>query len=130
LSRVDLILRMCNGEIQQKDALGRIDQTEEVYYRRIEKKTALFFAACCQSGALLHGATPDQARALAEYGRNIGMAFQVVDDLLDVSGEAAVVGKPVGSGLAAGVRALPGIYLLQQAGLPERVEAIPGGGTA
>jgi len=78
----------------------------------------------------LHGATPDQARALAEYGRNIGMAFQVVDDLLDVSGEAAVVGKPVGSDLAAGVLTLPVIYLLQQDGMRERVEAILGGGTA
>ncbi|HLT58243.1 MAG TPA: polyprenyl synthetase family protein [Limnochordales bacterium] len=126
----DMILRMCDGEIQQKASLGRLDQTEEDYYRRIEKKTALFFAACCQSGALLHGATPDQARALAEYGRNIGMAFQVVDDLLDVSGEAAVVGKPVGSDLAAGVLTLPVIYLLQQDGMRERVEAILGGGTA
>lgn len=125
----DMILRMCDGEIQQKASLGRLDQTEDDYFRRIEKKTALFFAACCQSGALLAGATPGQARALAEYGRNIGMAFQVVDDLLDVSGEAEVVGKPVGNDLAAGVLTLPVIYLLQRNGMRERVEAILGGST-
>ena len=120
----DMILRMCDGEIQQKASLGRLDQTEEDYFRRIEKKTALFFAACCQSGALLHGATPAQARALAEYGRNIGMAFQVVDDLLDVSGEASVVGKPVGNDLMAGVLTLPVIYLLRQDGMREQVARI------
>ncbi|HEY8417730.1 MAG TPA: polyprenyl synthetase family protein [Limnochordales bacterium] len=120
----DMILRMCDGEIQQKASLGRLDQTEDDYFRRIEKKTALFFAACCQAGALLHGASPAQARALAEYGRNIGMAFQVVDDLLDVSGEAAVVGKPVGNDLMAGVLTLPVIYLLRQDGMRERVARI------
>lgn len=126
----DMILRMCDGEIQQKASLGRLDQTEEDYFRRIEKKTALFFAACCQSGALIQGATAEQAHALKEYGRNIGMAFQVVDDLLDVSGEAEVVGKPVGNDLAAGIVTLPVIYLLQREGMRERVASILGEGPA
>lgn len=126
----DMILRMCDGEIQQKQSLGRLDQTEDDYFRRIEKKTALFFAACCQSGALMQGASPQQAQALYEYGRNIGLAFQIVDDLLDVSGEAEVVGKPVGNDLAAGILTLPVLYLLQQDGMRERVAAILGQGPA
>lgn len=112
----DMIRRMCDGEIEQKASLNRLDQTEADYFDRIEKKTALFFAACCESGALHQGAEPHHVRALAEYGRDIGMAFQVVDDLLDVSGEAEVVGKPTGNDLAAGVITLPVLYLLRQDG--------------
>lgn len=110
----DMIRRMCDGEIEQKASLNQLDQTEADYFDRIEKKTALFFAACCESGALHQGAAPHHVRALAEYGRNIGMAFQVVDDLLDVSGDEHVVGKPTGNDLAAGVITLPVLYLLQQ----------------
>lgn len=112
----DMIRRMCDGEIEQKASLNQLDQTESDYFERIEKKTALFFAACCESGALHQGAEPHHVQALAEYGRNIGMAFQVVDDLLDVSGEAEVVGKPTGNDLAAGVITLPVLYLLRQEG--------------
>lgn len=109
----DMIRRMCDGEIEQKASLHRLEQTENDYFERIEKKTALFFGACCEAGALQQGAPTEQVRALAEYGRNIGMAFQVVDDLLDVSGEADVVGKPTGNDLLAGIITLPVIYLLK-----------------
>ncbi|MBO8142779.1 MAG: polyprenyl synthetase family protein [Firmicutes bacterium] len=125
----DMILRMCDGEIQQKASLGRLDQTEEEYFRRIEKKTALFFAACCRSGALIQGAPARHAQALAEYGRNIGMAFQVVDDLLDVSGQAEVVGKPVANDLAAGVLTLPVLYVLRDETVRKRIAGMLNGGT-
>lgn len=108
----DMIYYMCEGEIAQGIQVDNLDQDESHYFERIEKKTALFFAACCQAGALMGGATPAEAAAMAAYGRNIGMAFQVTDDLLDVSAEAEVVGKPVGNDLASGVFTLPILYLL------------------
>lgn len=72
------------------------------------------------------GAPEHQVRALAEYGRNIGMAFQVVDDLLDVSGEADVVGKPIGNDLLAGVVTLPVIYVLRHEELGPYVRRVLG----
>lgn len=120
----DMIRRMCDGEIEQKASLNQLDQTETDYFNRIEKKTALFFAACCESGALHQDAASHHVHALSEYGRNIGMAFQVVDDLLDVSGEADVVGKPTGNDLAAGVITLPVIHLLKQEGVGERARRL------
>ena len=81
----DMIYRMCEGEIAQHATLHDMHQDDQDYFNRIEKKTALFFAACCKSGALLGGATQRQADAMWAYGRHLGMAFQVVDDLLDVS---------------------------------------------
>lgn len=124
----DMIRRMCDGEIEQKASLNQLDQTEAEYFERIEKKTALFFAACCEAGALHQDAPEEHVRALAEYGRNIGMAFQVVDDLLDVSGEAEVVGKPTGNDLAAGVITLPVIYLLKQHDVGPHVRRLLGEG--
>lgn len=109
----EMVRLMCDGEIEQKASLARVDQTEAEYYSRIEKKTALFFAACCEAGALHQGAETHQVHALSEYGRNMGMAFQIVDDLLDVGGTADVVGKPVGNDLAAGVLTLPVLYVLR-----------------
>ncbi|REJ33540.1 MAG: hypothetical protein DIU83_06020 [Bacillota bacterium] len=122
----DMIRRMCDGEIEQKASLHRLDQSEQDYFDRIEKKTALFFAACCEAGAMHQGAPEHQVRALAEYGRNIGMAFQVVDDLLDVSGEADVVGKPIGNDLLAGVVTLPVIYVLRHEELGPYVRRVLG----
>lgn len=108
----DMLYRMCEGEIAQHASMFDVTQTEASYFARIEKKTALFFAACCQAGALVNGASEDEAQAMWEYGRNIGMAFQVVDDLLDVTASPEVLGKPVGSDLASGVLTLPVIHML------------------
>lgn len=108
----DMIFRMCEGEIAQHTSMFDLGQTEESYFNRIEKKTALFFAACCEAGALANGASEEEARALRCFGRHIGMAFQVVDDLLDVTASEEVLGKPVGSDLASGVLTLPIIHML------------------
>lgn len=110
----DMIYRMCEGEIAQHASAFDPNQTEQDYFERIEKKTALFFAACCEAGALVNGATDEQAGAARAYGRNIGMAFQVIDDLLDVTASPEVLGKPVGSDLAAGVLTLPVLHVLGQ----------------
>ena len=90
----DMIYRMCEGEIAQHASAFDPNQTEQDYFERIEKKTALFFAACCEAGALVNGAWTSSVAARA-YGRNIGMAFQVIDDLLDVTASPEVLGKPV-----------------------------------
>lgn len=109
----DMIYRMCEGEIAQNATRHNVNETEESYYRRIEKKTALFFAASCRAGALLGGADAAQADAMWEYGRNIGLAFQVVDDLLDITADEEVLGKPVGSDLASGVLTLPVLHAMK-----------------
>ncbi len=112
----DMVYKMCEGEIAQHATLHDLHQSEEEYFQRIEKKTALFFAACCKAGALMGGATAEQADALWAYGRHLGMAFQVVDDLLDVCAEEEVVGKPVGHDLESGVLTLPVLRLLEEEG--------------
>lgn len=120
----DMIYRMCEGEIAQHAMLRNVRQTEADYYDRIEKKTALFFAACCKSGALAAGASAEQSESLWTYGRNLGMAFQVVDDLLDVAAEEQVVGKPVGHDVQSGVLTLPVLYLLRDPKYEGRAAAI------
>ncbi|HEY8497725.1 MAG TPA: polyprenyl synthetase family protein [Limnochordales bacterium] len=117
----DMIYEMCEGEIAQHEAKGRLDLTEQEYLRRIGKKTARFFQACAESGALLGGAPAAHVRAMGQFGYNLGMAFQVVDDLLDMTGDERAMGKPVGSDLAQGVLTLPVIYLLQREEYRERV---------
>lgn len=124
----DMIYRTCEGEIAQHATLRRTTQSEADYYERIEKKTALFFAACCQAGALAVGATVEQSDALWHYGRNLGMAFQVVDDLLDVDAEEQVVGKPVGHDVQSGVLTLPILYLLRDERYSGRVTKLIGKG--
>ena len=116
----DMIYRMCEGEIAQHASQHDMYQEEQEYFDRIEKKTALFFAACCKAGALMGGASAEQAEALWRYGRHLGMAFQVVDDLLDVSAEAQVVGKPVGNDLRSGILTLPVLHTLRPKGTGER----------
>lgn len=122
----DMIYRMCEGEIAQHASLYDIHQDEADYYDRIEKKTALFFAACCQAGALMGGATEEEAQAMWTYGRNLGMAFQVVDDLLDMNSEVKVVGKPVGSDLESGVLTLPVLYSLKRSSRKSEAIALIG----
>ncbi|HEY8486418.1 MAG TPA: polyprenyl synthetase family protein [Limnochordales bacterium] len=117
----DMIYEMCEGEIAQHQFKGRLDQTQQDYFRRIGKKTARFFQACCESGAILGGASSHHVQAMGVFGYQLGMAFQVVDDLLDVVGDEVEMGKPAGSDLAEGVFTLPVLYLLEQPAYRERV---------
>ena len=108
----DVTLRMIEGELYQLTKNGVVDLTEDEHLDIIRRKTAYLFAGSAKIGGMLGTATREQLDALWEYGFNIGMAFQLVDDLLDFTGEEVVLGKPVGGDLREGKMTLPVIHLL------------------
>src|SRR5437762_4073396 len=91
--------RMTEGELLQLTLLGRTDISEEQYFDVIARKTAYLFSACCEIGALLGNADSQTQNMLRDYGMNLGIAFQLVDDLLDFTSDVAVLGKPAGADL-------------------------------
>ena len=108
----DVTLRMIEGEIYQLTKNGVVDLSEDEHYDIIRRKTAYLFAGCAKIGGMLGASTPQQQDALWEYGLNIGMAFQIVDDLLDFTGDEQALGKPIGGDLREGKMTLPVIHLL------------------
>ena len=98
----DVTLRMIEGELYQLTKNGDIDITEDEHFDIIRRKTAYLFAGCAQIGGMLGESTPEQQGALRDYGFNLGIAFQLMDDLLDFTGDAAALGKPVGGDLREG----------------------------
>ena len=106
--------KMTEGELLQLTLLGRTDISEEQYFDVIARKTAYLFSACCEIGALLGGANLEMQTMLRDYGMNLGVAFQLVDDLLDFTGSEDVLGKPAGADLIEGKVSLPLIFLLQR----------------
>jgi octaprenyl-diphosphate synthase len=110
----DVTLRMIEGELYQLTKNGDADITEDEHFEIIRRKTAYLFGGCAQIGGMLGKVAPDQEQALREYGFNLGVAFQIIDDLLDVTGDASSLGKPVGGDLREGKMTLPFIHLLQQ----------------
>ncbi len=112
----DVTLRMIEGELYQLTKTGDVDITEEEHFEIIRRKTAFLFGGCAQIGGMLGGVTPEQQTALRDYGFNLGIAFQLVDDLLDYTADAAALGKPVGGDLREGKVTLPIILLLRRGG--------------
>jgi len=108
----DVTLRIVEGEIYQLTKNGVVDLSEEEHLDIVCRKTAYLFAGSAKIGGMLGSTTVLQQDALWEYGFNIGMAFQLVDDLLDFTGEQGVLGKPVGGDLREGKMTLPVIHLL------------------
>lgn len=106
---------IAEGEVMQLMNIGNTDITEAEYVQVIQYKTAKLFEAAAQVGAILAGATPEQEKALKDYGMYVGTAFQIIDDVLDYSGNADEIGKNVGDDLAEGKPTLPLIYLMRQA---------------
>lgn len=107
------VTQVCLGEIQEIKFYKKPDIHPAEYLEMISHKTASLLSACCEGGAVVGKGTPGQARALAEYGRNFGIAFQIQDDLLDLTGDKRRVGKPVGLDLQEGRVTLPVIYGLR-----------------
>ena len=112
----DVTLRMIEGELYQLTKTGDVDINEEEHFEIIRRKTAYLFGGCAQIGGVLGGMTKEQEVALREFGFNLGVAFQVVDDLLDYTADESALGKPVGGDLREGKVTLPIIYLLQRGG--------------
>jgi geranylgeranyl pyrophosphate synthase len=100
------------GEIIQADSAFRIDQRYEDYIQRISYKTASLFALSTETGAILSGAPERAIKELQEYGHNMGIAFQIVDDVLDYTSTVEEMGKPIASDLNQGTLTLPAMVLL------------------
>jgi octaprenyl-diphosphate synthase len=107
----DVTLKMIEGELYQLTKNGDADITEEEHFEIIRRKTAFLFGGCARIGGMLGKVSPEHETALQEYGFNLGMVFQLVDDLLDFTGDADRVGKPIASDLREGKVTLPLIHL-------------------
>ena len=111
---------MSQGEIRQLEKKGDVSLTEAEYMEVIRCKTAVLFQGACRTGALVAGAPPDRVQALDDYGYHLGLAFQMADDLLDYTQDAAAMGKPAGTDVREGKLTLPMIYALARASEAER----------
>ncbi len=107
------IKNIASGELQQSFDAFRLEQTRQQYLERISGKTASLLCLATESGAILSQAPPEMVTALREYGYNLGIAFQIVDDILDFIGDEKEMGKPVGSDLAEGTLTLPAMLILE-----------------
>ena len=110
----DVTLKMIEGELYQLTKNGDADISEDEHFDIIRRKTAYLFGGCAQIGGMLGPVSSEQDAALRDYGFNLGIAFQLVDDLLDYTGDTEAVGKPIGSDLREGKVTLPLIHLLRQ----------------
>jgi geranylgeranyl pyrophosphate synthase len=109
----ETIQSLVQGELAQMAAAYRIEASAENYEMRIAAKTASLFMLAAEGGAVHAGAGDEQAHALRDYAYNLGLAFQIADDVLDYTGSMEQLGKPSGSDLANGVVTLPALYYLQ-----------------
>jgi len=112
--------QMIEGELAEYALSGDLEVDEQDYLDIISKKTASLFAASCQIGGILGRATPEEEQSLFAYGLNLGMTFQIIDDLLDFSGDEREMGKPILSDFTEGRITLPIIYTLNQDGFGNR----------
>ena len=117
----DVTRGMIEGELHQLTKVGDVDVSEEEHLEIIRRKTAHLFGGCAQIGGMLGNLSEAQQGVLRAYGINLGIAFQIVDDLLDYTADEDVLGKPIGGDVREGKMTLPAIYLLRRAGAPARV---------
>jgi octaprenyl-diphosphate synthase len=117
---INLTQMMVEGELLQLERVGKIGVTEADYMELIDRKTASLFSACARLGAISVGAGDAVEARLGEYAWNLGIAFQLVDDILDFTSREKILGKPVGNDLREGKVTLPLIYALETADAEER----------
>jgi geranylgeranyl pyrophosphate synthase len=108
------LMAIAGGELHQDMSAYQYGQDTMTYFGRIEGKTASLFATSAEGGAMLGRCEPEEREALRVYGLNVGMAFQVVDDILDFTGDEGELGKPVGSDLMQGTLTLPSLLLMER----------------
>ena len=118
-SLIELTQQMVEGELLQMEKLGKLITLDE-HFDLIFRKTACLFSVCMRLGAILGGATPEQEEQVAKYGRDLGMAFQIVDDVLDLTASEKVLGKPVASDLREGKVTMAVIHALERCTPSER----------
>ena len=109
----NLTRKMTEGELIQLTTIGKVDLSEDEYYDILLRKTAYLFAGCCEIGAILGGASPERQRAMREFGMNLGIAFQIADDLLDFTSDSGSLGKAAGADILEGKMTLPLIKLVK-----------------
>jgi len=107
-------MTLSSGELAQAVNAFNLDQSRQQYLQRISAKTASLISLATESGAILSRAPEKSVKILKEYGRNLGIAFQIVDDILDFIGTEEEMGKPIGSDLAQGTLTLPAIFVLER----------------
>ena len=115
---------VCEGELRQIASRGNYALSEQEYIKIITAKTAALTACCCRLGAHYAGASPEHEAALVQYGLDLGVAFQIADDLLDVLGDEATAGKSLGTDLAKQKSTLPLIRALEQAAPDQRANVL------
>jgi len=108
------LMTIAAGELAQGSSAFNPELSRQQYRHRITSKTAALFSLATESGAILSQAPPEAAKILKDYGYNLGIAFQIVDDIMDFIGSEAELGKPVGSDLAQGTLTLPAMLLLER----------------
>ncbi|WP_031513651.1 polyprenyl synthetase family protein [Desulfofalx alkaliphila] len=114
-------VKMCEGEIQQLSSAYQINQSIKDYLYRVQRKTALLIAASCQLGAVACGAPKEIYMPLRRYGHKIGIAFQIIDDILDMVADQQKLGKTLGADLRQGIITLPMLYALKNSPRKERL---------
>ena len=118
----EVTTRMIEGELIQNDVLFKLDTSRKDYFDIQERKTALLFSGCTETGAVLTGRSQDECGAMRQYGLEVGRAFQLVDDLLDYTATSEQLGKPAFSDLQEGKLTLPMLTLLERA--PDEVRSL------
>ncbi len=119
----EAVREMSEGELLQIEKARKLDITEDVYYQIITKKTATLIAACTQAGAFSAGATAEQIEAMRAYGQNLGIAFQIRDDLFDYE-KNGILDKPTGNDIKEKKLTLPLIYVLNNSTAAKRREIL------
>lgn len=130
----DTIGELCRGQVLELQHLFDVERTEDAYSSAIEGKTASLMATSCRVGGMVSGVSEPTLDALTNFGRHLGLCFQIVDDVLDLTGETAKLGKRAGQDLLEGVYTLPVIYALRDSAElrdalggpiePERLESV------
>jgi len=118
------IARLCEGELAELQTAFQTDRTRDNYFAAIGGKTAALLSAACRVGAIVGGLGPDEVERLTEFGRAYGIAFQIVDDVLDLVATEEQLGKPVGHDLVEGIYNLPVIAALAGPNGPELREIL------
>jgi octaprenyl-diphosphate synthase len=116
---IELPQQMVEGELLQMEKLGK-PITQQEHLDLIYRKTACLFSVCMRVGGILGGATPEEEERLGSYGRQLGLAFQIVDDVLDLTASESVLGKPVASDLREGKATMSVIHALERCTPAER----------